>query len=1344
MGAAIIQLTDPEPPSISEADPSLTENGASQSGSKWTRNGVFTFAPRAKDPGLGVRRIRLSYTNVYGQTVTQERNAYCTGTKTSPCEDDLKLPYQGQSVFTLNAASSAIPEGQIPVTIRAADALGSGSDQNGRQHETTITRTIKVDRTGPNGTIAGVSEGEALRDRDYPITATSADTLSGSRTVQITLDGAEKARRDDCAASSSPCTLDWTFDGGDPSLTEGDHVLRVVATDQAGNTRTAATRTVRVDRTPPTIDIEGSLKPEGSDWVAEGEQDLLFDALDEGGTGVVAAELKIDGQTVEAAPTQTCEQGGCELSHDFYVTTDGYLPGEHDVTLEVTDGAGNKTTAANTPAAGWTISLERDDPLVVLSGSLWDARLQPLQTGETYSLTVEASEPTPVIDQSGAGALEFAVDGDAIEIYEQGCEPGACSMTRSFDYSADDFGEGEHEIAVTATDFAGNEQVQTFTVNNPSPPAPVCGPPPPNRPSDGLLPLAPNVAAEEFRLALPVAFEESSGVDLLDLQIKPEIDATLGAVGSVADTKFGITTEGAATRTTETSEGPSCLTASGTASDASDPILVDETTLVDGLGTGVLYANSQPATDTLLRPSATGSFAVSQIRSPLAPTSLSWEVDLQPGQQLDVLDDGTAAVIEPAEEGTTAPSEIEDLPSPPTVAERKAALSDTDSQVGFASDALERAQGDNPDRVVALVPPPWAEDSLGNPVATSLSVSGSTITMQISHAIGDAYPVVAAQELITRDAVDEYETLWAGAHIGDYAFEERSEPEPAPTAVGIDGPPPPAGEDEPPAYAPDDTGGLDASEDDPLIVQEEDAVLPQASSSSKRVPPGASTIKVGISAFSAATITNPNYDTAPGALNPPFVRPFAPWNFVARDRRYVANNENDSVLGCGAFKHKAWKRFGATAKNRGIRVDLAINADSRVGRGGTKNFTLRKYRKQVVRLLDERYGHLPDGDDAGPEPDRQGIVDNLMAWNEPNYEGSGRVPDAECPGGGGGANKGNPLRRDPIRAARLWVQAMHACFPDRQRGVPPPGTPPPAPDELARCGHYGPNGKWGPGEVVAGEFVGRSNRSTLSLRGRRQSYVAHYFDEIERLAKKLKPSTYRRRVPHVWSFHNYGDFKNFLLHGARSARPPTLMSRFVKLYRSERYEYLDGTTRRKPKIWATESGGVNYTFNCESIPKPSNKTRKQTKRVFNRFCSDGDSETSDDEENIALLGMPKQASALAFALKEYGRRSDKIQRVYYFQMITKGECGPTRRGPFTCPLSEFGLLGSDDDDLYRGAVGRADKTRVIPFPERRPPEPNDHFYSKPGERRYSFCLLRDRNDRWLRRAARINRDNCAR
>lgn len=311
-------------------------------------------------------------------------------TRITRCEEYADFSHTYSTEGDLDTATPGVqrmPEGVNTIYGDAYDAIGKPTRYQ--------AGTVKIDRTPPSGTISGIGEGELARDRDYTITGTSADPLSGSRTVQITLDGVQKANRDDCPANDSSCELTWTLDGGDPALSEGTHTLRVNATDQVGNgPRTVATRSFRVERTPPTIDVEGSLKPEDSDWVARGEQDLLFDAFDEGGTGVTSAKLKVDGVTVQEAPAQSCEQGGCALSHDFYPTTDGFAPGEHEVSVEVTDGAGNVATAANTPAARWTMRLERDAPSVALSGSLWDARGQTLEAGRTYALSAVATEPS--------------------------------------------------------------------------------------------------------------------------------------------------------------------------------------------------------------------------------------------------------------------------------------------------------------------------------------------------------------------------------------------------------------------------------------------------------------------------------------------------------------------------------------------------------------------------------------------------------------------------------------------------------------------------------------------------------------------------------------------------------------------------------------------------------------------------------------------------------------------------------------------------------------------------------------------------------------------------------------
>jgi len=245
MGAAIMQLTDPEPPTISEADPTLTENGVSVAPTKWTKDGTFAFAPRVKDPGLGVRRLRLSVPLANSTTATHERGVYCSGASGLACEDDFKLPYPGQDVIRLSAAdgdpntsgNQPIKDGQQTVTMKAVDALGSGTDDNGRGHETTITKTIKVDRTGPSSELSGSLY--SLRDRwlddgSYDLTVTATDPHSGVKSLKVLVDDQEvaigiNALPQDGASLSKQYTLQ------SQPYSYGHHRVKIVLEDNAGN-----------------------------------------------------------------------------------------------------------------------------------------------------------------------------------------------------------------------------------------------------------------------------------------------------------------------------------------------------------------------------------------------------------------------------------------------------------------------------------------------------------------------------------------------------------------------------------------------------------------------------------------------------------------------------------------------------------------------------------------------------------------------------------------------------------------------------------------------------------------------------------------------------------------------------------------------------------------------------------------------------------------------------------------------------------------------------------------------------------------------------------------------------
>lgn len=146
----------------------------------------------------------------------------------------------------------------------------------------------------------------------------------------------------------------------------------------------------------------------------------------------------------------------------------------------------------------------------------------------------------------------------------------------------------------------------------------------------------------------------------------------------------------------DASDGFGIATPAGTLSVT--PVGVDSTATDAKVvaGQSAVYANTDPAADTVVRPTPLGIETFTQIRDAAAPETYSWRANLPGHQRLRRLPDGGVAVVDG--EGNT----------------------------------------------VASVSAPWAKDSNGTAVPVSFAVDGSTLTMTVAHRTGDyAYPIVA-------------------------------------------------------------------------------------------------------------------------------------------------------------------------------------------------------------------------------------------------------------------------------------------------------------------------------------------------------------------------------------------------------------------------------------------------------------------------------------------------------------------------------------------------------------------------------------------------------------------------
>ena len=145
-------------------------------------------------------------------------------------------------------------------------------------------------------------------------------------------------------------------------------------------------------------------------------------------------------------------------------------------------------------------------------------------------------------------------------------------------------------------------------------------------------------------------------------------------------------------------------------------------------GDAVLYANSAPDTDTIVRPTASGMAIVASFRGTQAPTTLSWKLGLPPGYGLRALASGTVAIEDPSR----AADATEPLPREPADIDRLEAIPDAAAQLAESRYEFARAERETGQRVVGVLSPPYGVDPQGVSAPAPLTISGTdTVTLAV-------------------------------------------------------------------------------------------------------------------------------------------------------------------------------------------------------------------------------------------------------------------------------------------------------------------------------------------------------------------------------------------------------------------------------------------------------------------------------------------------------------------------------------------------------------------------------------------------------------------------------------
>ncbi|WP_028062906.1 Ig-like domain-containing protein [Solirubrobacter soli] len=211
----------------------------------------------------------------------------------------------------------------------------------------------------------------------------------------------------------------WSFDA--TSLAQGPHTVTAVARDAAGNTATSADRHFSVDTGPPakpTIDVPVA------DFVNSGL--ITLGGSTEPGTTVTVSEGNTEFQPVTA-------MGGT-----WAFTPPELSEGAHTFTAVAKDAAGN-TSPASDPRV---ITVDTTKPAITFGAV-------PASPTNHFTFDVEFSANEPVVF-------------DCVHVFPDKTTSEVLGCDSPFELR--ELQDGTHELQVTASDRAGNEQSDSVSV----------------------------------------------------------------------------------------------------------------------------------------------------------------------------------------------------------------------------------------------------------------------------------------------------------------------------------------------------------------------------------------------------------------------------------------------------------------------------------------------------------------------------------------------------------------------------------------------------------------------------------------------------------------------------------------------------------------------------------------------------------------------------------------------------------------------------------------------------------------------------------------------------------------
>jgi Bacterial Ig domain/Bacterial Ig-like domain (group 3) len=338
--------------------------------------------------------------------------------------------------FTSSAfswSSGASTPGTYTVTV--ADAAGNTA---------TTAATFAADVTAPTGSVTAPVAAANVRGNAVSVTSSSADATSGVASAQFQSSPAGATAWSNLGVADTVAPYATTWDT--TTFTDGLYDLRVVTTDNVGNTFTsAAIANVRVDNTMPT----GSITAPSSNGLLRGAISMTIDSAD-GGSGVTSVQF----QRSPAGTNTWTNQGSADTTAPYAVTwttTSGTPDGRYDLRAITTDKAGNTFTA---PAVT-DVRVDNTAPAGAVTSPSASANVR----GSAVTVSSSSADAG-----SGVATVQFQSSPHAAATWTPlGAALTASPYTTTWDTTG--YADALYDLRVITTDAAGNVTTSATIAN---------------------------------------------------------------------------------------------------------------------------------------------------------------------------------------------------------------------------------------------------------------------------------------------------------------------------------------------------------------------------------------------------------------------------------------------------------------------------------------------------------------------------------------------------------------------------------------------------------------------------------------------------------------------------------------------------------------------------------------------------------------------------------------------------------------------------------------------------------------------------------------------------------------